>query len=77
MVGTDAFGDFGCGMFVAAAYGVSGIGYGTAKQFGDALAAQGTVGHRCKRLSGLNLVGGRLLGSANYIETLGGDSISM
>ena len=43
MVGTDAFGDVGCGKFVAAAYGVPGIGYGTAKQFRDALAAQGKI----------------------------------
>lgn len=43
MVGTDAFGDVGCGRFVAAAYGVPGIGYDTAKQFRDALAAQGKI----------------------------------
>jgi hypothetical protein len=43
MVGTDSFGDRGCGMFVAAAYGVPGIGYNTAKQFRDALAAQGGI----------------------------------
>lgn len=43
MVGTDSFGDRGCGMFVAAAYGVPGIGYNTAKQFRDALAAQGRL----------------------------------
>jgi hypothetical protein len=43
MVGTDAFGDVGCGKFVAAAYGVPGIGYDTAKQFRDALANQGRI----------------------------------
>lgn len=43
MVGTDAFGDVGCGKLVAAAYGVPGIGYNTAKQFRDALAAQGKI----------------------------------
>jgi hypothetical protein len=43
MVGTDSFGDRGCGMFVAAAYGVPGIGYNTAKQFRDALAGQGRI----------------------------------
>jgi hypothetical protein len=43
MVGTDAFGDVGCGRFVAAAYGVPGIGYNTAKQFRDALASQGRI----------------------------------
>jgi hypothetical protein len=43
MVGTDAFGDRGCGMFVAAAYGVPGIGYDTAKQFRNALAGQGKI----------------------------------
>jgi hypothetical protein len=43
MVGTDAFGPSGCGRFVAAAYGVPGIGYHTAKQFRDALAGQGKI----------------------------------
>lgn len=43
MVGTDAFGDVGCGKFVAAAYGVPGIGHDTAKQFRDALARQGKI----------------------------------
>lgn len=43
MVGTDTFGDVGCGKFVAAAYGVPGIGYNTAKQFRDALASQGKI----------------------------------
>ena len=43
MVGTDAFGDVGCGKFVAAAFGVPGIGYDTARQFRDALAAQGKI----------------------------------
>lgn len=40
MVGTDFGGDFGCGVFVAAAFGVPGIGYDTAKLLRDALAAQ-------------------------------------
>lgn len=43
MVGTDFGGDFGCGVFVAAAYGVPGIGYETAKLFRDALAAQNKI----------------------------------
>lgn len=43
MVGTDAFGDRGCGMFVAAAYGVPGIGYDTAKLFFNALSSQGKI----------------------------------
>lgn len=40
MVGSDFGGDFGCGVFVAAAFGVPGIGYETARLFHDALAAQ-------------------------------------
>lgn len=43
MVDTDAFGDIGCGKFVAAAYGVPGIGYDTALQFRNALADQGKI----------------------------------
>lgn len=43
MVGTDAFGPVGYGRFVAAVYGVPGIGYNTAKQFRDALASQGKI----------------------------------
>ncbi len=43
MVGTDFGGDFGCGVLVAAAYGVPGIGYDTAKLFRDALAAQNKI----------------------------------
>lgn len=43
MVGTDAFGDIGCGKFVAAAYSVPGIGYDTAKQLRNALAGQGKI----------------------------------
>ncbi len=43
MVGSDFGGDFGCGIFVAAAFGVPGIGYDTAKLFHDALAAQNKI----------------------------------
>ncbi len=43
MVGTDFGGDWGCGVFVAAAFGVPGIGYDTAKLFHDALAAQNKI----------------------------------
>lgn len=42
-VGTDMFGDIGCGKFVAWAYGVGGIGFDTAKQFHDSLASQGKI----------------------------------
>jgi hypothetical protein len=43
MVNADAFGDTGCGKFVAAAYGVPGIGFDTALQFRNALADQGQI----------------------------------
>jgi hypothetical protein len=42
-VGSDMFGDQGCGKFVAWAYGVPGIGFATAKQFRDHLAAQNQI----------------------------------
>lgn len=43
MVGTDAYGDIGCGRFVAAAFGVPGIGYDTALEFRNALDREGKI----------------------------------
>jgi hypothetical protein len=42
-VGTNMFGDLGCGRFVAWSYGVGGLGYNTAKEFRDHLASQGQI----------------------------------
>jgi hypothetical protein len=42
-VGTNMFGDLGCGQFVAWAYGVNGLGANTAKEFRDRLASQGRI----------------------------------
>jgi hypothetical protein len=42
-VGTNMFGDLGCGQFVAWSYGVGGLGYKTAKEFRDHLASQGQI----------------------------------
>lgn len=43
LVGTDAAGEQGCGVFVAIAYGVPGIGYKTALEFHDALARENKI----------------------------------
>lgn len=42
-VGTDMFGDIGCGRFVAWSYGQGALGYNTAKEFRDHLASQGAI----------------------------------
>jgi hypothetical protein len=42
-VGTDMFGDIGCGKFVAWAYDRGALGYNTAKEFRDHLASQGQI----------------------------------
>ncbi len=42
-VGSDMFGDIGCGKFVAWAYGRGALGFNTAKEFRDHLASQGQI----------------------------------
>ncbi|GAB91243.1 hypothetical protein [Gordonia rhizosphera] len=42
-VGTDMFGDIGCGKFVAWAYGRNALGFNTAKEFRDSLFSQNKI----------------------------------
>jgi hypothetical protein len=42
-VGSDMFGPYGCGMFVAWAYGIPGIGYYTASDFYQAMQHAGRI----------------------------------